>query len=99
MSTSLSSLVDNLSKNLHCDNCRDWESELEYISVKDNQLIFQCFECKKNYQNNFNKKIVKRFENKYQFCNGDINNFVLLLGKKVYPHEYIDSWKRFDETR
>ena len=29
MSTSLSSLVDNLSKNLHCENCKDCESELE----------------------------------------------------------------------
>ena len=29
MSTSLSSLVDNLSKNLHCDNCKDCEPELE----------------------------------------------------------------------
>ena len=68
------------------------------MSVKDNQLIFQCLECKKNYQKDFNKKLIKRFENKYQFCNGDINNFVLLLGKNIYPHEYIDSWERFDET-
>ena len=68
------------------------------MSAKDNQLIFQCLECKKNYQKHFNKKLIKRFENKYQFCNGDINNFVLLLGKNIYPHEYIDSWERFDET-
>ena len=34
----------------------------------------------------------------YQFCDGDINKFVLLLRKGVYPYEYMDSWKRFDET-
>ena len=33
-----------------------------------------------------------------QFCNGDVNKFVLLLRKCVYPYEYMDSWERFDET-
>ena len=34
----------------------------------------------------------------YQFCNGDLNKFVLLRRKGVYLYEYMDSWKRFDET-
>ena len=34
----------------------------------------------------------------YQFCNGDLNKFVLLRRKGVYPYEYMDSWERFDET-
>ena len=34
----------------------------------------------------------------HQICNGDLNNFVLLLRKGVYPYEYMDSWKKFDET-
>ena len=33
-----------------------------------------------------------------QFCNGDNNTFILLLGKGVYPDEYRDSWERFDQT-
>ena len=24
-------------------------------------------------------------------------NLFLLLGKRVYPYEYMDSWERFDE--
>ena len=32
----------------------------------------------------------------HKFCNGDLNNFVLLLRKG--PYEYMDSWERFDET-
>ena len=36
--------------------------------------------------------------NIYEFCNGDINKFILLLRKGVYPDEYTDSWERFDET-
>ena len=34
----------------------------------------------------------------YEFCNGDLNKFILLLRKGVYPYEYMDSWQRFDET-
>ena len=34
----------------------------------------------------------------YEFCKSDINKFVLFLRKGVYPYEYMDSWKRFDET-
>ena len=33
----------------------------------------------------------------YQFCQCDINKFVLLLRKGVYPYEYKDSWERFNE--
>ena len=33
-----------------------------------------------------------------QFCNGDINKFVLLLRKGLYPYENMDSWKRFNAT-
>ena len=41
---------------------------------------------------------IKTFPHVYQFCNGVHNKFVLLLRKGVYPHEYIDSWERFNET-
>ena len=41
---------------------------------------------------------IKTFSHVYQFCNGVHNKFVLLLRKGVYPHEYIDSWERFNET-
>ena len=30
--------------------------------------------------------------------NGDINKFILLLRKGVYPYEYRDSWEKFNET-
>ena len=41
---------------------------------------------------------MRDFPSLYQFCNGDLNKFVLLLRKGVYPHEYMDSWGRFNET-
>ena len=98
MSTSLSSLVDNLSEKLHSDKCRDWKFELHYMSFEYNQLIFQCFECKRNYMKDFNKELIKRFAKTCGFCNGDINKFILLLRKEVYPYEYMASWERFNET-
>ena len=98
MPSSLSNLVDNLSEGLHSDKCTDCKSCLDYMTIKDNQLIFRCFECKKNYEKELNKELIKRFVNTYEFCSKDINKFVLLLRKGVYPYEYIDSWERFDET-
>ena len=34
----------------------------------------------------------------YQFCKGDLNKFILLLRKGVYPYEDMDNWGKFDET-
>ena len=56
MSSSLSSLVSNLSDGLQSDKCTDCKSCLDYMSVKDDQLVFRCFECKKNYENTLIKK-------------------------------------------
>ena len=45
MSTSLSNLVNNLSEGVHNDKCADCESCLDYMTTRDEQLIFNCFEC------------------------------------------------------
>ena len=61
MSTSLSNLVDDLSERLHSDKCTDCKLNFDYMSIKNNQLIFKCFRCKKNYEKVFNKELIKRF--------------------------------------
>ena len=98
MSTSLSNLVSNLSEGLPNDRCVDCKSCLDYMTAKDEQLIFRCFWCKKNYVKNFNKELIQSFANTYEFCNGDLNKFILLFKKGADPYEYMDSWQRFDET-
>ena len=99
MSTSLSNLVSNLSEGLHNDRCIDCKYCLDYMTTKNEQLIFRCFRCKKNHEKKINKEdLIQRFVNICEFCNGDLNKFILLLRKGVYPYEYMDSWQRFDET-
>ena len=34
----------------------------------------------------------------YIFYNVNLNKFVMLLRKGVYPYEYMDSWEKFNET-
>ena len=101
MAASLSELVDNLSNGfLNNDNnkCKNCKSGLYYMTAKDDILIFRCLKCKKNYKIDFDKEMSNKFSSVYDFCKGDINKFVLLLRKGVYPYEYIDSWNRFNKT-
>ena len=53
----------------------------------------RCEECKKLIEG-----LIKKFPSIYQFCNGDLNKFILLLRKGVYPYEDMDSWEKLDET-
>ena len=91
-------LVDYLSEGLHNNRCVDCKSCFYYMKIKDEKLILRCFSCKKNYEKDFNKELMKRFANTYNFCDNDLNKFILLLRKGVYPYEYMDNWERFDET-
>ena len=68
------------------------------MTTSNEKLVFICFECKKNYEKDFNKELIKRFANIHEFCDGDINKFNFLLRKGIYPYEYMDSWERSDET-
>ena len=73
MSTSLSKLVDNLSEGLNNNRCVDCKSCPDYMKTKNEKLIFRCFSYKKNYEKDFNKELIERFANIYEFCNGDFN--------------------------
>ena len=71
------------------DSCRFMQDSLS--NLVDNISELQIKEIDKDV-------LIKRFYNAYQLSDNDINKFKLLLRKGVYPYEYMDSWKRFDET-
>ena len=103
LSTSLSKLVDNMSGNVNCIECKSCmekikiNSECCFVGLKNNGLIYKSIECKKEWKRSI-EGLTKKFPSVYQFWNGDLNKFVLLLRKGVYPYEYMDSWEKFDET-
>ena len=102
MASSLSKLVDNLSEGIHNNKCSDCGSNLDYIKTtaerKNKKLILECYNCKQRYKKKFNKELIKRFASTYSFCNNDLNKFIFLLRKGVYPYEYMDNWERFNEA-
>ena len=103
MPTSLSELVDNISgifNSIECKSCIEKikiNSECCFDGLKNNRLIYKCKECKEEWKRPLNK-LIESFPSIYQFCNGNLNKFVMLLRKGVYPYEYMDSWEKFDET-
>ena len=98
MAMSLFKLVDNLSEGIQNNKCADCKSCLDYIKTKNEKLILKCFNCEQYYKIKFNKELIKRFASTYEFCNKDLNKFILLLRKGVYPYESMDNWERFNET-
>ena len=72
------------------DNMSGNFSSIECKSCSENTW---CEECNKVIEG-----LIDKSPSIYQFCNGNLNKFILLLRKGVYPYEYMDSWEKFDET-
>ena len=68
-----------------------------FVGLKNNRLIYRCKECKEEWKRPINE-LIEEFPSIYQFCNGNLNKFNLLLRKGVYPYEDMDNWEKFDET-
>ena len=97
MATSLSKLVDNLTDNIHNYKCIKCKSNLCFVRAINEKLTFKCIDCEKECEKEFNKELIERFANTYKFCDNDLDKFIMLLRKGVYPYEYIDEWDKFNE--
>ena len=98
MASSLSNVADNFAEGIHKIKCKDCDCFLEYESVKDNLMKYKCLSCNKDYSNKLDEKLKKRLKNTFEFSANDINKFILLLRKGVYPSEYMEDWEKFNET-
>ena len=96
VANSLSSLVDNLAEGIHRIKFKNCDCFLEYESVKENLIKYKWLSCNKEYSNKFDEKLKKRFKNTFNISNNDINKFILLLKKGIYPYEYLDDWESFN---
>ena len=56
-------------------------------------MKYKCLSYNKDYSNKLDEKLKKKFKNIFKFSNSDVNKFILLLRKAVYPYECMDAWK------
>ena len=94
MQSRLSNLVDNLSE-INKKDCKtrmerkNIKSECEFIGLKYKRLSYRWKECNGTSNKSVND-LIEKFPKMYKFCNGNLNKFVTLLKKGVYPYEYMD---------
>ena len=106
MTSPLSNLVNSLVKDFiegkKCETCgikyKYWDCFLEYTNFKDDLIEYHWLSCSKLSQRQLDEKLKERFFNTYIFSNHNNNKTILLLWKGVYPKEYMDDWKKLNET-
>ena len=61
-----------------------------FLNMKVPKIKHKCLSGNKDYSNKLDGKSKKKFKNIFKFSNNDINKFILLLRKFVYPYEYMN---------
>ena len=65
--------------------------------ICDKRFCYECGECKNEWEEPLDHKLIETFPSVYEFSEGDLERFLLLLRKGVYPCEYMGSWEKFEE--
>lgn len=80
ITSSTSSLTDTPPDGLRTEKCKKCESEFEYVAARDNTLTFKCVGCHKIYGIKFDIDLTQRFQNTYNFGDGDLGK---VAGKRL----------------
>ena len=54
-------------------------------SVKNNSIKYKCLSCNKDCSSKIDEELKKGFKEIFKLPNNDINKFILMLRKGVYP--------------
>ena len=60
--------------------------------------LSELYVCNCSNKSNQQKTLKNKFPNTYHLVKDNIDKFILLLKKGVYPYEYMNDWKKFEET-
>ena len=77
--------VNNLSQLYDC-KCSNKSNQEFRINHKDKNIYTKCKSCSKRSKQSVESLRLK-FPNTYQLSNGNIDKFILLVKKGVYPYE------------
>ena len=65
---------------------------LKYKNLEYNLIKCKCLSCNKDYSNQLDEELKKRFKSTFKFSSNDINKITLLQRKGVYLYENMDKW-------
>ena len=98
MASSLDKLASNLcgTSEIQCDKCK---GSMELINISGDYIAsLGCERCKTKKTNVLDEVVLKKdFNHTSRFWVCD-QKFHLMIRKGVYPYEYMDDWKKFEET-
>ena len=100
MNSALSTLVDNLSEinKCNCEEKEDKDIKVKTKIVNSKKTVITKCKSYNSKENQLLNDLTKTFPSNYKLCNKNTTRFILLLQKRVYPYEYMDSMDRFAET-
>ena len=101
MASSLDKLASSLcstssTSGNQCDKCK---GNMERINISGSYIAsFGCERCRTKKTKDLGEEVLKKnFKHTSRFWECD-EKFCLMIRKDAYPYEYMDGWKKFEET-